>query len=55
LIAATVAEEDVSLCPGVTLVAAGGRIGGDGEILISFTSHGEREVAATQRAVNVKQ
>jgi hypothetical protein len=39
----------------VDLIAVGGRLGGDGRILISFTSHGEREVGAVQRVVNAKQ
>jgi hypothetical protein len=35
--------QSIALHPRVTLVAVGGRFGGDGRILISFTSHGERE------------
>jgi hypothetical protein len=45
---------NVALHPGVTLIVTGGRLDGDGRILISFTSHGEREAGAAQRAVNVK-
>jgi hypothetical protein len=39
----------------ITLVAADGGLGDDRRILISFTGHGEREMRAAQRAVNVKQ
>jgi hypothetical protein len=45
----------VTLCPRVTLVVTGGGFSDDRRILISFTSHGEKEVGASQRAVNVKQ
>jgi hypothetical protein len=45
----------VALHPRVTLVVDGGRLSDDRRILISFTDHGEREVGATQRVVNVKQ
>jgi hypothetical protein len=47
--------QSVFLHPRITLVAAAGRLGDDRRILISFTDHGEREVGAAQRAVNVKQ
>jgi hypothetical protein len=47
--------QSVALRPRITLVAAAGRLGDDRRILISFTGHGEREVGAAQRAVNVKQ
>jgi hypothetical protein len=47
-------DRNIALRPGVDLVPAAGRLGGDGRILISFTSHGDREVGAVQRVVNVK-
>jgi hypothetical protein len=47
--------QNVTLRSGVALVDASGRLDGDERILISFTSHGEREVGAVQRVVNVKQ
>jgi hypothetical protein len=45
----------IALHSRVGLVADGGRLGGDGRILISFARHGEGEVGAAQRTVNVKQ
>jgi hypothetical protein len=57
LIAATIVEEEVvgmSLSIPESLFVTGSRLDGDGRILINFTSHGEREAGAAQRAVNVK-
>jgi hypothetical protein len=48
-------DQSIALRPRVTLVAASGGLGGDRRIPVSFTGHGEREVGAVQRAVNVKQ
>jgi hypothetical protein len=47
--------QSIAICPRVTLVAATSKLGGDGRILIRFTSHGEGKAGAAQRAVNVKQ
>jgi hypothetical protein len=47
--------QSIALRPRITLVATGGMLGDDMGILISFTGHGEREVGAAQRVVNVKQ
>jgi hypothetical protein len=38
----------IALCPRVALVAAAGRLDGDGRIMISFTSHGERNGSDTK-------
>jgi hypothetical protein len=47
--------QSVALRPRVTLVATDGKLSDDRRILTSFTSHGDREMGAAQRAVNVKQ